>query len=82
MLSNLAKLAATVNVESLLPDVTVPTLVLAPVQSLITPIEEQVKIRRTIPEAKIAVVDGSWHEIYLDDPDTCILELLKFIGSL
>jgi len=82
MLANLAKLAATVNVESLLPDVKVPTLVLAAVQSLISPIEEQAKIRRTIPDARMAVVDGSWHEIYLDDPDTCILELLKFLGSL
>jgi pimeloyl-ACP methyl ester carboxylesterase len=82
MLANLARLAAVVNVESLLPDVSVPTLVLAPAQSLISPLEEQMKIRRTIPDARIVVVDGSWHEIYLDDPDTCISALLKFLRSL
>lgn len=82
MLANLAKLAATVNVESLLPDVKVPTLILAPAQSLISPLEEQIQMRRTIPDARMAVVDGSWHEIYLDDPDSCISALLKFLGSL
>jgi pimeloyl-ACP methyl ester carboxylesterase len=82
MLSNLAKLAATVNVEPLLPDVKVPTLVLAPAQSLISPLEEQVKIRKTIPDARIAVVEGSWHEIYLDNPDACISALRDFIDPL
>ena len=82
MLANLARLAATVNVESLLPEVRVPTLVLAPATSLISPLDEQVKIRRTIPNAQIAVIEGSWHEIYLDNPDACISALLSFIGSL
>jgi len=82
MLANLARLAATVNVESLLPEVSVPTLILAPAQSLITPMEESIKVRRTIPDSRITVIDGSWHEIYLDDPDACISALLNFLGSL
>ena len=82
MLANLARLAATVNVESLLPKVGVPTLILAPALSLISPLEEQIKIRRTIPDARLTVVDGSWHEIYLDDPDACISALSKFLQSL
>jgi len=82
MLANLAKLAATVNVESLLPEVKVPTLILAPAKSLISPLDEQVKIRMTIPDARIAVIEDSWHEIYLDKPDACISALLEFLGSL
>jgi pimeloyl-ACP methyl ester carboxylesterase len=82
MLANLAKLAATVNVEPLLPDVTVPTLILAPAQSLISPLEEQVMMRKTIPNARIAVIEGSWHEIYLDNPDACISALSKFLDSV
>lgn len=46
MLGNLARLAATVNVEPLLPDVSVPTLILAPAKSPISPLDEQVKMRR------------------------------------
>ncbi len=82
MLSNLARLAAGVNVEPLLPEVGVPTLVLAPATSLISPLEEQVKIRKTVPNARISVVEGSWHEIYLDQPDACISALLSFLRSL
>jgi len=82
MLGNLARLAATVDVEPLLPDVSVPTLILAPAKSPISPLEEQVKMRRTIPNAEIVTVEGSWHEIYFDDPEACISALLKFIQSL
>ncbi len=82
MLANLARLAATVNVEPQLPDVRVPTLILAPAKSPISPLEEQVKMRREIPNAQIATIEGSWHEIYFDDPEACISALLRFIGSV
>jgi pimeloyl-ACP methyl ester carboxylesterase len=82
MLANLARLAATVNVESLLPAVTVPTLVLAPAKSPISPLEEQVKMRMTIPKAEIATIEGAWHEIYFDDPQACIAALLRFISAI
>ena len=82
MLGNLARLAATVNVEPLLPDVRVPTLILAPAKSPISPLEEQVKMRKTIPNARIVTVEGAWHEIYFDDPKACISALLRFIRSL
>ena len=82
MLANLARLAATVNVESLLPDVAVPTLILAPAKSPISPLEEQVTMRRTIPNSEIVTIEGAWHEIYFDDPDACIAALLSFIKSL
>jgi len=82
MLGNLARLAATVDVEPLLPEVRVPTLILAPAKSPIAPLEEQVKIRRTIPNAQIVTVEGAWHEIYFDDPEACIEALLRFIRSL
>lgn len=82
MLANLARLAATVNVESLLPDVAAPTLILAPAKSPISPLEEQVMMRRTIPNSEIVTIEGAWHEIYFDDPDACIAALLSFIKSL
>jgi hypothetical protein len=39
-------------------------------------------MRPTIPNAEIVTVEGSWHEIYFDDPEACISALLKFIRSL
>jgi pimeloyl-ACP methyl ester carboxylesterase len=82
MLANLARLAATVDVGPLLPEVKVPTLILAPAKSPISPLEEQVKIRRTVPDSRMVVIEGSWHEIYFDDPEACISALLSFLGSL
>ncbi len=82
MLSSLAKLAATVNVEPLLSDVSVPTLILAPANSPISPLEEQVMMRKTIPNARLAVIEGAWHEIYFDDPDACIAALRSFLSSV
>jgi pimeloyl-ACP methyl ester carboxylesterase len=82
MLANLARLAATVNVEPLLPDVPVPTLILAPAKSPISPLEEQLHMRSTIPDARIAVVEGAWHEIYFDDPEACLSALLSFVESI
>ena len=82
MLANLARLAATVNVEPLLPDVSVPTLILAPAKSPISPLEEQLHMRQTIPDARMAVIEGAWHEIYFDDPEACISALLSFVESV
>jgi pimeloyl-ACP methyl ester carboxylesterase len=61
--------------------VTVPTLVLAPATSRVTPLSDQVKIRDSIPGARIALVEGRSHEIYVDAPEACISALLKFLGS-
>jgi pimeloyl-ACP methyl ester carboxylesterase len=70
-----------VDITPLLKEVKVPTLVLAPARSPLTPLTEQVMIRDSIPGARVAVVEGRGHEIYVDDPDACIAAILKFIRS-
>jgi pimeloyl-ACP methyl ester carboxylesterase len=71
-----------VDITSLLPQVKAPTLVLAPARSPITPLTEQVMIRDSIAGARIAVIEGRGHEIYVDDADGCINALLKFLRAL
>ena len=39
-------------------------------------------MRDTIPGARITVIDGPGHEIYVDDPDGCTSALLRFLRSL
>jgi pimeloyl-ACP methyl ester carboxylesterase len=78
VLAALTKLAATVDLTSLLADITVPTLVLAPANSPVTSLKEQVELRRRIPGARIAVIDARSHEIYVDEPEACLTQLLKF----
>jgi pimeloyl-ACP methyl ester carboxylesterase len=71
-----------VNIAPILPQVKVPTLVLAPARSPLTPLTEQVMIRDGIPGARIAVIEGHGHEIYLSNPEGCITALLSFLRSL
>jgi len=67
---------------ALLLQIRVPTLLLAPARSSFTPLPEQVKVRDTIPDARIAVIDGRGHEIDVDEPEACTAALLKFLRSL
>ncbi len=81
VLQGLCRMVPSVDITPLLKEVKVPTLVLAPARSPLTPMTEQVMIRDSIPGARIAVVEGRGHEIYVDDPDACIAAILKFIRS-
>jgi pimeloyl-ACP methyl ester carboxylesterase len=66
----------------LLPQVKVPTLILAPSRSPITSLSDQIKMRTLIPNVRIAVVEGPGHEIYVDRADECIDLFLKFLRAL
>lgn len=82
VLQGLCRLVPNVDVAPLLSQVTVPTLVLAPANSPLTPLSEQLSIREGIPDARMAVIEGSGHEIYVDAAEECVAALLKFIRSL
>ena len=66
----------------LLPQVSVPTLILAPAHSPITPLADQLSMRTGIPKARIAVVEGPGHEIYVDEPQQCLQAVQDFLASL
>lgn len=82
VLQGLCRLVPSVDITPLLKQVKVPTLVLAPARSPLTPLSEQVMIRDSIPGARIAVSEGRGHEIYVDDPDGCVGALRAFLRSL
>jgi pimeloyl-ACP methyl ester carboxylesterase len=81
VLQGLCRLVPSVDITPLLSQVKVPTLVLAPARSPLTPLTEQVMIRDAIPGSRIAVIEGRGHEIYVDDPDACLSALLSFLRS-
>jgi pimeloyl-ACP methyl ester carboxylesterase len=82
VLQGLCRAVPSVDVAPLLAQVKVPTLVLAPANSTYEPLKAQVAMRDTIPGARIAVIDGKGHEIYVDEPEACAAAVLKFIRSL
>jgi pimeloyl-ACP methyl ester carboxylesterase len=72
----------TVDVAPLLSQIKVPTLILAPANSAFEPLKGQVAIRDAIPGARIGVIDGKGHEIYVDQAEACATTVLRFINSL
>jgi pimeloyl-ACP methyl ester carboxylesterase len=65
-----------------LKDVTTPTLILAPAQSPLTPLADQVEARAEIPNARITVIEGSGHEIFLDFASECAQAVTRFLASV
>ena len=68
--------------EPLLSQIKVPTLILAPSRSPITPLTDQVKMRMLIPDARIAVIEAAGHEVYVDHAEECIEAYLRFLREL
>lgn len=77
-----SRLVSKLDMTPKLQHVAVPTLILAPTRSAATPLSEQIMIRDSIPNAKIATIEGRGHEIYVDEPDDCIHAVRRFLASL
>jgi len=82
VLRGINRMLAKADITPLLPQVKVPTLVLAPSRSPLTPLSDQLTIRNSIPNARMAVIEGPGHEIYVDEPEECIRAFLKFLKTL
>ena len=82
MLRGISKTLDGADTEPLLHRVKVPTLILAPSRSPLTPLTDQLKMRTLIPDARIAVIEGPGHEIYVDRAEECIDAFLSFLRLL
>ena len=63
----------------LLPDIPVPTLILAASQDDITPLESQQLMADRMPRATLEVFDGVGHNMKVEIPDTLAARTLQFI---
>ena len=70
-----------VDVEDRLAAVAVPTLILAPACSPLTPLTDQLAMRTTIPDAEIEVFEGRGHTIYQDEPRRCTERIRRFVAE-
>jgi len=82
VLQGIARTLDGADITPLLPQIKAPTLILAPARSPITPLSDQLTMRTLIPNARMSVIEGPGHEIYVDEPEECINTLLKFLRSL
>jgi 3-oxoadipate enol-lactonase len=65
----------------LLPQIRVPTLILAPTQDDITPLDVQQLMARQIPGAALQTFHGVGHNMKVEIPDLLAGEVLRFIGQ-
>ena len=59
-----------------------PTLILAPAQSPLTPLVDQLFLRTTIPRAQIEIFEGRGHNIYNEEPDRCVERIRHFYAEI
>lgn len=81
-LADLSDVLSNADITPLLPHVTVPSLVLAPMHSAVTNIAEQVKIAECIPNAYLQPINGVGHEIYIDKADECVAAVRQFLAKV
>jgi pimeloyl-ACP methyl ester carboxylesterase len=82
VLEGLARLTPSVEVEPLLSQVKVPTLILAPADSNLTPLRDQLAMREQIPDSRIEVFDGHGHNFYPAEADRGTAAVLRFLADL
>ena len=81
-LANYSDVISNTDTASLLPELTVPALVLAPTRSAATTLPDQLSIASAIPGAQIMSIDGSGHEIYVDKAEDTVRAFLSFTNGL
>lgn len=80
-LAGIIDLLPTLDWRSLLPEITVPTLLLCPSRSPLTSVEDQRNMAASIKNARLVIVNGRAHEIYVDMADQCISAWKDFIAN-
>lgn len=81
-LAGYAEFLSTLDARPFLAHVKVPTLVLAPANSVATTVSEQRAMAEQMPRTKLVVVDAPGHEIYVERAELCQRELLQFLSTL
>ena len=66
----------------LLPDIAVPTLILAAAQDDITPLNVQETMAQRMPQAMLEVYEGVGHNMKVEIPDTLAARTLEFVESV
>jgi 3-oxoadipate enol-lactonase len=66
----------------LLPDISVPTLILAAAQDEITPLEVQYLMAQQIPNSRLQTFEGVGHNMKVEIPDLLAGRVRDFIGNI
>ncbi|MCZ6789693.1 MAG: alpha/beta hydrolase [Chloroflexi bacterium] len=82
VMENMVRCVAATDLHDRLPDIGIPTLILAPEYSTVAPLHLQRIMRRRIPDARLVVLKGHRHAIVNTAPERCVRALLRFLQGL
>jgi pimeloyl-ACP methyl ester carboxylesterase len=81
-LAGYAEFLTKLDARPFLSRIKTPMLILAPANSAATTVEEQTSIQQQVEGAKLEIIYGKGHEIYVDKPVECQNAVLSFLSSL
>ena len=81
-LAGYAEFLCKIDCSPFLPHIKVPTLILAPMRSAATTVEDQKAMQASIPGSQLEVVDAAGHEIYVQEPVACQKAFLSFLDGI
>lgn len=81
-LAGYAEFLCTLDARPFLKRIKTPILILAPANSAATTVEEQRGIQRLVEGARLEVIHGKGHEIYVDMAEECQKAVLSFLSGL
>lgn len=81
-LAQYAEFLSTLDARPYLSEIKVPMLILGPSQSAATSVEEQKKLAEQVPGARLEIIEGPGHEIYVTQPEKCQANFLDFLEKL
>jgi pimeloyl-ACP methyl ester carboxylesterase len=81
-LAGYAEFLSTLDTRPFLKEIKIPMLILAPARSRLTSVEDQASLRDQVEGAKMVVIEGGGHEIYVDKPEECMEAFLEFLSGL
>lgn len=79
---SLRGMAARPSAVDLLPQITVPTLVIAGESDLIIPVSESAAMAKAIPHAQLAIIPRAGHLASLENPDAVLANLREFAAKI
>ncbi|EKD19246.1 uncharacterized protein L3040_009314 [Drepanopeziza brunnea f. sp. 'multigermtubi'] len=81
-LAGYANFLCSVDCRPHLAQITVPTLILAPMRSAATTVAEQESIQAQIRGSVLEFIDAAGHEIYVQEPEKCQQAFMSFLAGL
>ena len=82
VMENMVRCVAATDLYDRLPDIDIPTLILAPEYSTVAPLRLQRIMRRRISDSRLVVLKGYRHAIINVAPERCVRALLRFLEGL